>query len=414
MPKYSLNITSVPDHKAQVVLARIIVGADSMISIQQAIKMAANPPLLLFHNLEHKDLEQHSEHLKSLGVEFTIAEVQEELDASEVNFGERAETPEPAQELPTPEEPAPPPEPEPPTPEAAAAEPPKQPPPEARSQPSAPPKHPGQSAPAAHAAAIRAAGSASRKKSLIITYAALAAILIIGLLLLILPKGDKSAAESAAGIAAAEAKRENEPAPAETNAGGNAGQNAAVVSNAPPAGGEPRVQPTARQKERAAAYIDSARAGSRDALKSLTFYKMAISFNRRNLAAWQGLLQAYRELHMDSDAYETERQMKEIFGDGTLSVGNVVKAYGELIDAYINEDGAQTVEYKTTKSSKVDILRDVFGMTRAVRAACKCDNISIHVSTRSGKSVTAHSSRQTSVHTLSEFMRQAEIVWLDD
>jgi hypothetical protein len=379
--------------------------------MQQAVVMAANPPLLLFHNLERKVLEQHVEQLNSLGVEFDISEVQEALDDSDLNFGEHRETPVSVTES------APPPPPSP----GAPPEPPEQPtPPEQPAPPTHTPvraaEHEFHHIPGGQLDAIRDAENAARRKNLILAAVAVAALLIIGLLVANLPKGGKIAAETAP--VPADAKLEKKSARAKTKTNGNAVQNASGAASGTDSAakfdGEPRVQATAQQKQQAGAYVDSAKANGADARKSVAFYKMAISFNRQNLAAWQGLLQAYRELRMDDAAHETQSQMREIFGDGALSVVNIVKSHGELIDAYVNADGAYIVEYKITKSSKVDILRDVFGMTRAVRAACKCDNISIHVSTRSGKSVTAHSSRHTSVHTLSEFMRQAEIVWLDD
>jgi hypothetical protein len=221
-------------------------------------------------------------------------------------------------------------------------------------------------------------------------------------------KGGKLTAEKTPDPA--NTKQEKKSAPAKTKSGGNAGQ----TDSAAQPDAEPRVQAPAQQKQQSSAFVDPARTDNSDLKKNVAFYKMAISFNRQNLAAWQGLLQAYRELRMDSAVHETERQMKAIFGEETLSVGNSVKSHGELVDAYVNGDGVYMVEYNTPKTSKVDILRDVFGLTRAVRAACDCHNISIHANTGSGKGVTAYSTQHTSIHTLSEFMRQAEIVWLDE
>jgi hypothetical protein len=402
MLKYDLHVTHVPDHKAQVVLARIIVSSNSMVSMQQAVVMAANPPLLLFHNLERKVLEQHVEQLNSLGVEFDISEVQEALDDSGLNFGGHKET----------------------SVSVTESAPPPPPPPDAQPEPPEQPATPEQPAPLTHTPVhaaehefhhipggkletLRKAENASRKKNLIFAALAAAALLIIGLFVATPPKGGQTAEETTP--VPADAKLEKKSARVKTKSGGNAGQTGYDTSAK--YDGEPRVQATAQQKQQAGAYVDSAKANGADARKSVAFYKMAISFNRQNLAAWQGLLQAYRELRMDDAAHETQSQMREIFGDGALSVVNIVKSHGELIDAYVNADGAYIVEYKIAKSSKVDILRDVFGMTRAVRAACDCDNISIHASTGNGKGVAAHSTRHTSIHSLSEFMRQAEIVW---
>jgi len=425
MSKYNLHVTAVPDHKAQMVVARIIVGSDNMISLQQAMEMAAKPPILLFHNLERKDLKQHTDHLMSLGVKFNLSEVQEVLDVSEVNFGGHGETPKHENE-PLPAHPE--------TKQAQSTEP-KPPPkpakrqtklklPSLKSTPEAStPVHAdgheyhkrdqhGYRIGSLDAAAMKDAENSSRKKSFALTSVIVVILLLIGIIMLHLPQGNKFAIKRAPELV--KVKTEKKSAPPKSHSGGNAGPTTAEAPAADTIAqpdGEPRVQPTERQKQQAGALVDSARSTGDDLMKSVAFYKLAISFNRRNLAAWQGLLQAYRELHMDAAAHETEREMKEIFSTEALSVGNIVKSYGELVDTYVNMDGAHMVEYKTAKSSKVDVLRDVFAMTRAIRAACDCSNISIRVSTGSGKEVTAHSTELTSVHSLSEFMRQAEIVW---
>jgi len=441
MSKYNLHITYVPDHKAQMVLARIIVGSDNMISIQQAMEMASKPPLLLFHNLERKELKQHTEHLTSLGVKFNLSEVQEVLDVPDESFGGHQTEREfglqssandlldavidedYAQSAHQQAEQKPPPKPA------------KRPtqlrqPDKSASKAFAPPVHAagheyhkneqhGYRIGSLDAAAMKDAEVSSRKKSFALTSVIVVVLLLIGLAVLHLPQGNKFTVERAPGLI--KAKSEKNKAPPKTKSGGNSVHNAAVggasvsdsAGTAAQPDGEPRVQATAQQKQQSNALVDSARADGGDLKRSVAFYKMAISFNRQNLAAWQGLLQAYRELHMDGEAHETERQMREIFGTEALSVVNIVKSYGEIIDVYVREDNAHSVEYKTAKTSKVDILRDVFSMTRAVRAACACQNISIHASTGIGKGVTAHSTQSTSIHTLSEFMRQAEIVWLE-
>jgi len=475
MTKYDLHITAVPDHKAQVVLARIIVGSDNQISMQQAMGIAARPPLLLFHGIDRKSVAQHGEHLKSLGVEFNISEVRDTLDVSNVVFGGHREIPEidlepePEPEAGTGPEPEPEPEPEAgtepepepePEPEAGTelepepeseleAEPePEAPPPKEPAAPEplrkpAPPRPPEQPAPPTHnlahrpveparhsprpgyrigaidADAMKNAETKSKKKSFALTSVIVAVILLIGVITLHLPRGNKFAIERAPDLV--KVKSEKKPAQTKGKPAKNAAQNAAGASASDYSGEAPPEQPdggpgapaTAEDKRQAGAFVDSARADSGDLKRSVLFYRAAISFNRQNLAAWQGLLQAYRELRMESDVQETERQMKKIFGDKALSVGHIVKSYGELVDAEAGGDGAYSVEYRTAKTSRVDILRDVFGMTRAVRAACSCENISIRVSAGQGRDVTVRSTGGTSVHSLSEFMRQAEIEGFD-
>ncbi|MDR2727525.1 MAG: hypothetical protein LBB56_00200 [Chitinispirillales bacterium] len=174
-----------------------------------------------------------------------------------------------------------------------------------------------------------------------------------------------------------------------------------------------RKEVSAQHKQQANDYVDSAKTTGADMESIVAFYKAAISFNPQNLAAWQGLLQAYRDLDKPADASRTEEQMRKIFGDRIESISLIVKPFGELTDTYINGDGAYRVEYKSNKRSKNDITRDVFLLTRAIRTVCSCEDISIYASTGTGKGLLCHSGQNTSVHSMSAFSSQAQIIWLD-
>ncbi|MGD9202337.1 MAG: hypothetical protein PVI26_12290, partial [Chitinispirillia bacterium] len=62
-------------------------------------------------------------------------------------------------------------------------------------------------------------------------------------------------------------------------------------------------------------YLDSAKQMSNDISKAIKFYKIALSFNRYNLAAWQGLLKAYQKANMWPEAQATKKQIEDIFGN---------------------------------------------------------------------------------------------------
>jgi len=177
--------------------------------------------------------------------------------------------------------------------------------------------------------------------------------------------------------------------------------------------GKPRGSINNQQKQQASNYVDSAKTNSSDLDKQVKFYKIAISFNRYNLQAWHGLLQTYREMNKTAEARETEAHMKEIFGDDVNSVNAAITQFGDIVDAYRNESGTYRVEYKTKKTSKEEILRDVFNMTRAIRNSCNCKNISIYASTGPGNGLVVHTTAATPVHTLPEFSQQANIHWFE-
>jgi len=254
----------------------------------------------------------------------------------------------------------------------------------------------------------------SRKKSLMITALAVGVILVFGLIVLVLPKNNKfSMSKSDALIK--KVKTSDASKPGQDDASTQSAQSVAApaAASAQQNGDMRRDEVNSRQKQQANAFVDSAKARTGDKDACIAFYKIAISFNRYNLPAWQGLLQAYREQGRVGEANETLEQMTTIFGDQVMSVTALVKPFGNLLDAYMSGDGTYRVEYQTKKLAKDDVLREVFNMTRAVRSACSCRNISIYAATGAGRGLLAHSKKETSVHTLSAFSQQAEIVWLD-
>jgi len=488
MQKIDLQVVSIPDHEAQLEIARLIVGGDHTISMQAAIEMAKNPPILLFRNMDVKDAKQYLNTFERLGIAFKIKLVDD--TAAEV----RNDTPKPAA---APHE------------QQAAADDSQEPnaihhgqqvtgdsqePDAARhgqqiqddprkpdsihqarqasdgsqapqihqagddaqnddamrefagikahnstidrdAEPAAPPAPPDLPDHTAHplheplyaagsagnapgkypASGIRVGGTgleklarmeqASRKKSLMITSIAVGVLVLLGVMVLFLPKKNKFTVNTSAAVLI---KKEKKPAAAKPSKSAPAPAAAPARQN----NGGQRNSVSNQQKQQASAYVDSAKASGNDRENCVAFYKVAISFNRYNLPAWQGLLQAYREQGLEAEANETLEKMTSVFGDEVMSITALVKPFGDLMDAYMTGDGTYRVEYKTRKTAKDDVQREVFNLTRAVRSACSCRNISIYASTGAGRGLLAHSTQETSVHTLSAFSKHAEIVWL--
>jgi hypothetical protein len=67
------------------------------------------------------------------------------------------------------------------------------------------------------------------------------------------------------------------------------------------------------------AFIDSAKARP-DVREAVSFYKMALSFNKRNINAWYGLINAYTQASMPEAADKARADMKKIFGDSAATV----------------------------------------------------------------------------------------------
>ncbi|MDR2578542.1 MAG: hypothetical protein LBC70_07025 [Chitinispirillales bacterium] len=385
MQKLDIHVTSIPDRKAQEAIAEIIAESPS-ISLETARIMAERPPILLYRNVAPKEAEQYVSKLKSLGIGFKLSKAEEVPDQPEEEAGGSAQ---PADD-----------------PIAAHL----------RTAGTGTRTHiePRNIHSDAHAGRtglgnIEKMEKESKKKSLKAALITAAAFILLALLIHLLPQQNRFASNTSSTPArAAAAQNEN-----------RAGEHAQTApqqnqQTAPQSKDRLRREISNTQRQQSNAYVDSARTcGSGNMERCIAFYRTAISFNRFNLAAWQGLLQAYRDSQMANEALETKVQMKELFGEEVMSVTSLVEAFGEVVDAYLNDEGAYRVEYKTQRRSKDDVLREVFNMTRAVRTACNCQNISIFASTGAGRGLLAHSTPQTSVHTLAGFMRQAEIVWLE-
>jgi hypothetical protein len=443
---FDIIAVSIPDSNVQKAVARIMVGADRYLSMQDALDRVNSPPVLLFKNTELKDAEQHVAKLKALGVGFRIAQSDGTEDDSVISDddlpgGAAARPTEPM--LPVVETP----------PDIPAS---GNVPPLVSVQDAISHHHsaPSSSAHAHSGGATGATGAfgfgggsggghgggghggsgtragsdmlyalkkseaAATKKKRWVSVATAAIVVIFALLFYFVPKGKKFhvskitlPSSTAGGV-----KR-----PPSGGAGGENAADADAAAGVQPerkaADGadadKPRGNINNRQKQQASSYIDSAKSGG--ALdKQVAFYKIAISFNRYNLQAWHGLMQAYREMNDMENFRATEAQMQEIFGAEVKSVNAAVTQFGEIIDAYANkESGAYRVEYKTKKTSRDEILRDAFNLTRAIRNSCGCLNISVYASTGPGNGLIVHSTAATPVHTLPEFSRQANILWFD-
>jgi len=454
MQKLDLHVTSVPDHRAQIAIAKIISDANHTISLQLAVEMAKSPPLLLFHNIDPKTAEQHINRLKELGIGFEVSIVKpmpkapppSDLDLSDFS-GIKAHNE--GIDKSVPEKPAPPIPPVQPAARPVAPielnEPKEPPKPSRPTNPIELPSRPQQAGTGRNQgftsggtglAAIREKERQSKQKTLLVTAVIAGVLLIFTVLMFMVPTGSERFMPKTHAPAPQQEQTQEKQAQKQGRAGSQTAGQAAVQTQAeaqtqtstPEPAQQPSTTPTmpgndspdklrsrvsSQSRLQSSTYVDSARTAGDNLDNVISFYRIAISFNRYNLAAWQGLLQAYRDTGMTREARETEEQMRAIFGDTVTSVSDLIKPFGEVVDTYKSEDGTYRVEYRSHKRSRAEILNEVFNMTRSVRSACGCANISIFASTGAGRGMIAHSTPATSIHTLSAFSNQAQIIWLD-
>ena len=449
--KLDIYIVSVPDSKAQTAIAQTVVKSDPLYTMQIALEMVKNPPLLLYRNLDPKDAFQRIEELKSLGIGFKISKTGTTPDSSQSDSAKQADDDiadilqaadntggtsvitNIAVDKDAPDDTST-------TVNASDDD-------KSNDTPnnisantsadaaidkdklrdistagdiSAPPKisnikpntsnssndfRSGIRVGAIGLEELQKKEEEANKKNIA------AVILIVGIFIVIglavhFFSGNKTHVITQTAIPAS-----GHTATVQDNEFAGTGTTH-EHGEAQPTNDRLRTQITGTQKLLANTYMDSAQ-NETDYERQIAFYKFAISFNRYNLSAWQGLLQAYRDTERHDEAQETEDQMKALFGSEVTSVSSLVKQFGDISDAYMSDDGTYRLEYRTNKRGKDDILQEVFAMTRSVRSACNCQNISIYASTGAGRGLLAHSTPKTSVHTLSAFLKYADIVWLD-
>lgn len=159
-------------------------------------------------------------------------------------------------------------------------------------------------------------------------------------------------------------------------------------------------------------WVDSAKTCGNDYMKAINFYKIAISFNKYNMHAWFGLVNAYRNAGMYSEMRQAKEQMEEIFGSSAFSVSEAVKPFGEILDAYTTENDAFRVEYRTTQNSEQSILSQTYTLAKALREMSNSKTISIFATTSPGKGLIVHFNKETSLSTLAAFKKEATITYL--
>jgi hypothetical protein len=158
--------------------------------------------------------------------------------------------------------------------------------------------------------------------------------------------------------------------------------------------------------------LDSARLVETDYLKIIYFYKMAISFNRYNLHAWYGLLNAYRNAGMTDEMEKTTREMKEIFGENVFSAARIVEPYGTINDAFLTVDGNYRIEYRTKQTGRAQLLEETYMVVRELRQICGCGSISLFASSGPGSGMIVHMNTSVTVSSIEDYEHGASITFL--
>ncbi|MDG5813528.1 hypothetical protein QA601_00410 [Chitinispirillales bacterium ANBcel5] len=197
--------------------------------------------------------------------------------------------------------------------------------------------------------------------------------------------------------------------------GGHTSKGTSMSSVGTPLAGTPAGanQASRSEKKRSTAFVDSARSISRDHLKAINFYKIALSFNKNNINAWYGLINSYREAGMHQETRRTIADMEEHFGNSIYSASSLIEDYGSLLNFSVTDRGTYQVEYVTGRKGKEQLIKDAFHIVKGLRTICNSPNISLYVSTDSGSEMILHGDSTTSLNSLRRFREDATIIHLD-
>jgi len=164
----------------------------------------------------------------------------------------------------------------------------------------------------------------------------------------------------------------------------------------------------ARQAE---TYADSAKACS-TVNGAIAFYKIAISFNKRNMDAWYGLINALTQAQMSEEAQKAQSDMEKIFGDGVFSLARIVQRYGELLDMYRAEDGTYRIEYRSRQTGQPELLHETYLLVKAFVIQCNCMALSVFAHTDKNKGALVYLKTDPVPASYTEFAARATVTYL--
>lgn len=177
---------------------------------------------------------------------------------------------------------------------------------------------------------------------------------------------------------------------------------------------EKKKKEEARKINESKNYSDSAELFLNDPDEMVRFYKIAISINKNNFNAWTGLVNAYANLGMTKEAYETKEKMLKIFGDEMFSVEDIVKPYGKLVSYKKDKHGFCRLEYKSKSKKRVLLESESFNLLRSLNASSQgCSKYSLYAATAKGKGMLVRFSEDEFPNTFSNFLLKAEIHFIE-
>jgi hypothetical protein len=397
--KFDIVITHIGNLKAKNIVARHL-AHDPSISLQKAMSMLENPPVVYIAGVLKEDAQYHVRQLEKIQVTAKLVEVQLAPLLPHAVAPFVPEHP-PAPATPTPQPPQP-------------------------KQPAViPPSHPAaeQRRDANGAFGAGGAGSGekmSRKKIIAVAsvFAVLAVIVVILALRGVFDWGHAFSLDwSKAGLVSGDnalkkhdgkkqkkmERAAQESADKKDGRGENAGNDSVAA--------EGRDEATDEQKSKAEAYVESGKNAS-DMSQAISFYQLAIAFNKRNVTAWYALHDSYVSAQMSNEAETTDKTMRRLFGDNIFSVAKIMEPFGTIVSTSLTRDGIYRVEFKPRESDPAKTLADSYLLARALKNSCLCNALSLYARTSAGKGLLVYVRTESFPASFDEYKASANITYL--
>ncbi len=380
---YDISIVRPPSERACHILARRL-AEDPEISLQRALLLLQNTPLVYARGLTKAQLAHEIANLQKIGVQIRVSEsggeekksAPDSIPNAEKSVGAHAQ-----QHAPLPRETAV---------KPAAM----------RSQRSSPPIRAGK-LPEVSSGAPRS----SRARS--VAYSAGAVAVVVLLIAVFLYLADRRPRYA---IRPTDAFSSKSSAHQTNDSRQGRRHSSARTRSAAVPGREPV---SARRKTMAENLVDSARSGTTDYDRMIKFYTMALSFNEYNLAAWYGLISAYRDAGKPAEAARAEAEMKDLFGEEIESVRHAVSPFGELLDVAGPVKGTLRLEYAARSRSRDRLVQDTYAIMRALRVHCACSAVSLYARTGAGAGMLVYLPLTPFPQTASAYEREAQITLIE-
>jgi hypothetical protein len=166
---------------------------------------------------------------------------------------------------------------------------------------------------------------------------------------------------------------------------------------------------SAGDKKNSSAMCDSAKDTGNNTTMLINFYKIAISFNKYNLDAWFGLLDAYKSAGRIGECQQTENQMKELFGDKVFDISSQVKRFGEIEDLFENENGVLVIKYRSPEP--LDRIQErVYSLVKILRSNAGYQSVSIEIAGVKAERMLVHVRPGMEIATFADFKKNASVM----